>query len=62
MNARELKIPCPWLVFNEQVKVNSVSLRNYTVVSGSMILLFGGKVSRGETVSFLSHLLAVFLR
>lgn len=61
MNAREPKIPYPWLVFNEKVKVNSVFLRDSTAVSDSMLLLFGGRISRGGIVSFLSHLFAVFL-
>ncbi|XP_043694999.1 DExH-box ATP-dependent RNA helicase DExH5, mitochondrial-like [Telopea speciosissima] len=46
-NARELKIPYPWLVFNEKVKVNSVFLRDSTAVSDSVVLLFGGNISRG---------------
>ncbi|KAF9623472.1 hypothetical protein IFM89_003056 [Coptis chinensis] len=47
INAREMKIPYPWLVFNEKVKVNSVFLRDSTAISDSVILLFGGNVSRG---------------
>ncbi|KAJ4960848.1 hypothetical protein NE237_020758 [Protea cynaroides] len=47
-NARESKIPYPWLVFNEKVKVNSVFLRDSTAVSDSLVLLFGGNISRGE--------------
>lgn len=47
VNAREPKIPYPWLVFNEKVKVNSVFLRDSTAVSDSMLLLFGGRISRG---------------
>ncbi|GFY95630.1 DEA(D/H)-box RNA helicase family protein [Actinidia rufa] len=43
----ELKIPHPWLVFNEKVKVNSVFLRDSTAVSDSAVLLFGGNISRG---------------
>ncbi|KAI3895368.1 hypothetical protein MKX03_032581 [Papaver bracteatum] len=46
-NAREPKIPYPWLVFNEKVKVNSVFLRESTAISDSLILLFGGSISRG---------------
>ncbi|KAG9449015.1 hypothetical protein H6P81_008980 [Aristolochia fimbriata] len=45
VNARESKIPYPWLVFNEKVKVNAVFLRDSTAVSDSMLLLFGGNVS-----------------
>lgn len=58
MNAQQPKIPYPWLVFNEKVKVNSVMLRDSTAVCDSMVLLFGGSISRGGLVSFL--LLAVF--
>ncbi|XP_010279410.1 PREDICTED: DExH-box ATP-dependent RNA helicase DExH3 [Nelumbo nucifera] len=47
VNARELKIPYPWLVFNEKVKVNSVFLRDSTGISDSVLLLFGGNISRG---------------
>ncbi|CAK9152113.1 unnamed protein product [Ilex paraguariensis] len=47
VNAQEPKIPYPWLVFNEKVKVNSVFLRDSTAVSDSVVLLFGGNVSRG---------------
>ncbi|KAH1049697.1 hypothetical protein GYH30_020286 [Glycine max] len=41
------RIPFPWLVFNEKVKVNSVFLRDSTGISDSVLLLFGGNVSRG---------------
>ncbi|XVF12264.1 hypothetical protein REPUB_Repub08aG0100600 [Reevesia pubescens] len=47
VNAGVPKIPYPWLVFNEKVKVNSVSLRDSTGVSDSVLLLFGGNISRG---------------
>lgn len=47
VNANVPKIPFPWLVFNEKVKVNSVFLRDSTGVSDSVLLLFGGKISRG---------------
>ncbi|KAK3023562.1 hypothetical protein RJ639_044212, partial [Escallonia herrerae] len=47
VNAQEFKIPYPWLVFNEKVKVNSVFLRDSTAVSDSVILLFGGSISSG---------------
>nr|XP_029150311.1 DExH-box ATP-dependent RNA helicase DExH5, mitochondrial isoform X2 [Arachis hypogaea] len=46
VNARESKIPYPWLVFNEKIKVNSVFLRDSTAVSDSVVLLFGGKISK----------------
>ncbi|THF97962.1 hypothetical protein TEA_015604 [Camellia sinensis var. sinensis] len=48
VNAQEPKIPYPWLLFNDKVKVNSVFLRDSTVVSDSVLLLFGGKISRGS--------------
>lgn len=47
VNGKEAKIPYPWLVFNEKVKVNSVFLRDSTAVSDSILLLFGGKICRG---------------
>ncbi|KAK4280739.1 hypothetical protein QN277_012320 [Acacia crassicarpa] len=47
VNASVPKIRFPWLVFNEKVKVNSVFLRDSTGISDSMLLLFGGNVSRG---------------
>ncbi|KAK8916437.1 putative pre-mRNA-splicing factor ATP-dependent RNA helicase [Platanthera zijinensis] len=47
VNGKETKIPYPWLVFNEKVKVNSVFLRDSTAVSDSILLLFGGKICRG---------------
>lgn len=46
------KIPYPWLVFNEKVKVNSVFLRDSTAISDSVLLLFGGNISSGGLVSF----------
>ncbi|MED6185361.1 hypothetical protein PIB30_056342 [Stylosanthes scabra] len=46
VNARESKIPYPWLIFNEKIKVNSVFLRDSTAVSDSVVLLFGGKISK----------------
>lgn len=33
--------------------MNSVFLRDSTAVSDSVLLLFGGTISRGETVSYL---------
>lgn len=53
VNASYPKIPYPWLVFNEKVKVNSVFLRDSTGVSDSVLLLFGGNVSRGGLVRVL---------
>lgn len=50
VNARDAKIPYPWLVFNEKIKVNSVFLRDSTAVSDSVALLFGGNIVKGETV------------
>ncbi|XWS60984.1 hypothetical protein CRYUN_Cryun07bG0086300 [Craigia yunnanensis] len=47
VNAGVPKIPYPWLVFNEKVKVNAVFLRDSTGVSDSVLLLFGGNISRG---------------
>ena len=51
MNARETRIPYPWLVFNEKIKVNSVFLRDSTAVSDSVVLLFGGSLLNGDAVS-----------
>ncbi|XP_039035481.1 DExH-box ATP-dependent RNA helicase DExH5, mitochondrial isoform X4 [Hibiscus syriacus] len=48
VNARESRIPYPWLAFNEKIKVNSVFLRDSTAVSDSVLLLFGGSISRGD--------------
>ncbi|KAF3431950.1 hypothetical protein FNV43_RR26686 [Rhamnella rubrinervis] len=56
VNAREAKIPFPWLVFNEKIKVNSVFLRDSTAVSDSVLLLFGGSLSRGDTDGHLKML------
>nr|CAD1838386.1 unnamed protein product [Ananas comosus var. bracteatus] len=47
VNGREARIPYPWLLFNEKVKVNSVFLRDSTAISDSVLLLFGGNISRG---------------
>ncbi|KAL9324999.1 hypothetical protein ACSQ67_005644 [Phaseolus vulgaris] len=49
VNARETIIPYPWLVFNEKIKVNSVFLRDSTAVPDSVVLLFGGSISKGDT-------------
>ncbi|PON73741.1 DEA(D/H)-box RNA helicase family protein [Parasponia andersonii] len=48
VNSREAKIPYPWLVFNEKIKVNSVFLRDSTAVTDSVLLLFGGSISSGD--------------
>ncbi|KAJ8773077.1 hypothetical protein K2173_028254 [Erythroxylum novogranatense] len=47
VNGAVSKIPFPWLVFNEKVKVNTVFLRDSTGISDSVLLLFGGKISSG---------------
>jgi Oligonucleotide/oligosaccharide-binding (OB)-fold len=54
VNGRESRIPYPWLVFNEKVKVNSVFLRDSTGVPDSVLLLFGGNFLRGPLVHILS--------
>ncbi|KDP35004.1 hypothetical protein JCGZ_09292 [Jatropha curcas] len=56
VNARESKIPYPWLVFNEKIKVNAVFLRDSTAVSDSVLLLFGGSISKGDTDGHLKML------
>ncbi|XP_022862842.1 DExH-box ATP-dependent RNA helicase DExH5, mitochondrial-like isoform X2 [Olea europaea var. sylvestris] len=48
VNARDSRIPYPWLVFKEKIKVNSVFLRDSTAVSDSVLLLFGGGISKGD--------------
>lgn len=50
VNAGVPKIPYPWLVFNEKIKVNSVFLRDSTGVSDSVLLMFGGSISSGGLV------------
>lgn len=52
VNAHASKIPYPWLVFNEKIKVNSVFLGDSTAVSDSMLLLFGVSVSMGDVSAF----------
>ncbi|KAI3936817.1 hypothetical protein MKW98_021679 [Papaver atlanticum] len=47
VNGKESSIPYPWLVFNEKVKVNTVFLRDSTAISDSILLLFGGNISKG---------------
>ncbi|CAK7326664.1 unnamed protein product [Dovyalis caffra] len=56
VNARESKIPYPWLVFNEKIKVNTVFLRDSTAVSDSVLLLFGGSISKGDADGHLKML------
>ncbi|CAH9064353.1 unnamed protein product [Cuscuta epithymum] len=56
VNALEPRIPYPWLVFNEKVKVNAVFLRDSTAVSDSMVILFGGSISRGSAHGHLKML------
>ncbi|TKY50912.1 ATP-dependent RNA helicase A [Spatholobus suberectus] len=56
VNARETKIPYPWLVFNEKIKVNSVFLRDSTAVSDSVVLLFGGSLFKGDADNHLKML------
>ncbi|XP_057423201.1 DExH-box ATP-dependent RNA helicase DExH5, mitochondrial isoform X2 [Lotus japonicus] len=56
VNARETTIPSPWLVFNEKIKVNSVFLRDSTAVSDSVVLLFGGNLSKGDADNHLKML------
>ncbi|CAI9282944.1 unnamed protein product [Lactuca saligna] len=48
VNSWALRIPFPWLVFNEKIKVNSVFLLDTTVVSDFVLLLFGGSISKGN--------------
>ncbi|KAG7032056.1 DExH-box ATP-dependent RNA helicase DExH5, mitochondrial, partial [Cucurbita argyrosperma subsp. argyrosperma] len=56
VNARESRIPYPWIVFNEKIKVNSIFLRDSTAISDSMLLLFGGSISKGDQVGHLKML------
>ncbi|GLT91891.1 hypothetical protein SLE2022_097530 [Rubroshorea leprosula] len=56
VNARESRVPYPWLVFNEKIKVNSIFLRDSTAVSDSALLLFGGCISRGDAGGHLKML------
>ncbi|KAI3516708.1 hypothetical protein L1887_15678 [Cichorium endivia] len=56
VNSRDSRIPFPWLVFNEKIKVNSVFLRDTTAVSDSILLLFGGSISKGDTDGHLKML------
>lgn len=56
VNARESRIPYPWIVFNEKIKVNSIFLRDSTAISDSMLLLFGGSISKGDQEGHLKML------
>ncbi|XP_015170317.1 ATP-dependent RNA helicase DHX36 isoform X2 [Solanum tuberosum] len=56
VNARDSRIPYPWLVFNEKIKVNCVFLRDSTAISDSVLLLFGGTISKGEVDGHLKML------
>ncbi|KAJ8562979.1 hypothetical protein K7X08_031431 [Anisodus acutangulus] len=56
VNSRDSRIPYPWLVFNEKIKVNSVFLRDSTAISDSVLLLFGGTISKGEVDGHLKML------
>lgn len=56
VNARHSNIPYPWLVFNEKIKVNSIFLRDTTAVSDSVLLLFGGSISKGDASGHLKML------
>jgi ATP-dependent RNA helicase DHX36 len=50
VNAKYQTIPYPWLVFGEKVKVNAVFIRDSTGVSDSILILFGGAVTKGSVV------------
>ncbi|CAI9271628.1 unnamed protein product [Lactuca saligna] len=56
VNSRALRIPFPWLVFNEKIKANSIFLLDTTVVSDSVMLLFGRSISKGDIESLLPFL------
>ncbi|KAG9452037.1 hypothetical protein H6P81_004941 [Aristolochia fimbriata] len=56
VNARYQTIPYPWLVFGEKVKVNTVFIRDSTGVSDSILILFGGAVSKGILAGHLKML------
>ncbi|XP_016572735.1 DExH-box ATP-dependent RNA helicase DExH5, mitochondrial isoform X2 [Capsicum annuum] len=56
VNARDSRIPYPWLVFNEKIKVNSVFLRDSTAISDSVLLLFGGTITKAEADGHLKML------
>ncbi|KAL6005151.1 hypothetical protein ACLOJK_005713 [Asimina triloba] len=56
VNARYQTIIYPWLVFGEKVKVNAVFIRDSTGVSDSILILFGGSLSRGALAGHLKML------
>ncbi|KAJ0981718.1 hypothetical protein J5N97_009973 [Dioscorea zingiberensis] len=56
VNARYQTIPYPWLVFGEKVKVNTVFIRDSTGVSDSILILFGGALTKGEMAGHLKML------
>ncbi|KAL4289078.1 hypothetical protein HN51_056777 [Arachis hypogaea] len=56
VNARETRIPYPWLLFNEKIKVNSVFLRDSTAVPDAVVLLFGGNLLKGDADGHLKML------
>ncbi|KAH9322752.1 hypothetical protein KI387_017391, partial [Taxus chinensis] len=56
VNAQKQNIFCPWMVFFEKVKVNSVFIRDSTGISDSALLLFGGALTRGEVDGHLKML------
>ncbi|KAF8398050.1 hypothetical protein HHK36_016976 [Tetracentron sinense] len=56
VNARYQTITYPWLVFGEKVKVNTVFIRDSTGVSDSILILFGGALSRGVMAGHLKML------
>ncbi|GLT29915.1 hypothetical protein SLA2020_047470 [Shorea laevis] len=56
VNACYQTIPYPWLVFGEKVKVNTVFIRDSTGVSNSILMFFGGALSRGVQAGHLKML------
>ncbi|KAG8062594.1 hypothetical protein GUJ93_ZPchr0003g18042 [Zizania palustris] len=56
VNAKYQTIPYPWLVFGEKVKVNAVFIRDSTGVSDSILILFGGAITKGNMAGHLKML------
>ncbi|XP_073002247.1 DExH-box ATP-dependent RNA helicase DExH3 [Typha latifolia] len=56
VNAKYQTIPYPWLVFGEKVKVNTVFIRDSTGVSDSVLILFGGTLTKGNMAGHLKML------
>ncbi|XP_020082069.1 DExH-box ATP-dependent RNA helicase DExH5, mitochondrial-like [Ananas comosus] len=56
VNAKYQTIPYPWLVFAEKVKVNTVFIRDSTGVSDSILILFGGTLTKGNMAGHLKML------